>query len=843
VPYGWPEPFDSSAGYGVNVLVSFKEYPIKDVRNTAIIPCGDLNMVIKVERAGDTSIISLEDGDSSPHRPTTKAPGTSQSAGVPLQIECKLSQLGISLVGELPVPQELLYIHLDLVRFEMQSQADGVQQFSLAVSDAQVNCQIPGRVDAKTRDERKKDALLFKDAQSPAVIVSNNADSERAFLHLVLQRGATSSRDLCVPKAEIALDGLHVDVDTEFLDAFVAFMQQSVSTNEFGVPLHYISQSAGKPITLDFSPPPLPWVLEVTSLKISELSLQLWARMKLESLSFLPKIWRHAIAVLSLQGDELTLEGAQITLPMKKLPPHRGSLTDFVRSLVTEYAGAFLKDAASVLGKSSLLNVPMAPLKIGGTAFAFMSDSVGLVAGEVGSLLSNLAFDDDYIRKQQQSRANKKIRGVGDGLAEAGGTLLAGVEGLKDIVTKPVQGARASGFGGFLKGAVKGVTGAVVKPIAAVGQAVQDVGTGLANTMSADTQEMKERRERVRSRLPRMLFTDLGVLRKWSRLEAEVQSQLGSALTRGAIEIILLNQVANLRNVLLLFNSRLVYVPVKVSRESNEQLQRQETTGVLASAEKVMAHNLKPVNTLLYGVQNVAGKGSANHSAETGTEPDLAERATQFVFTNLKEVRLKPLAGLHGASDILEMTDTDGVVHPLHMPLVSTIVKDVLVNGLRSALGASRHGVANWEPLRKVLEAEHRLREVDDSAEGDETSGQKILEVFEFQRFHSMSREWRTPFHAIWDSEASWRWMDASGSRHPQLTSKDDKDKKQMVLAHVPPCAFNMFKPVSEWKIDVQPGTDTNGWRYSLGWNNSTWDSKPGSFNRVRKRLWRSTFA
>ena len=75
-------------------------------------------------------------------------------------------------------------------------------------------------------------------------------------------------------------------------------------------------------------------------------------------------------------------------------------------------------------------------------------------------------------------------------------------------------------------------------------------------------------------------------------------------------------------------------------------------------------------------------------------------------------MRLKPLAGLHGVSDILEMTDTEGVVHPLHMPLVSTNVKDALVNGLRSALGASRHGVANWEPLRKVLEAEHRLREV-----------------------------------------------------------------------------------------------------------------------------------
>ena len=56
-----------------------------------------------------------------------------------------------------------------------------------------------------------------------------------------------------------------------------------------------------------------------------------------------------------------------------------------------------------------------------------------------------------------------------DGLAKGGKafgkSLLGGITG---IVTKPVEGAKKGGVGGFFKGMGKGVIGVVAKPVAGV---------------------------------------------------------------------------------------------------------------------------------------------------------------------------------------------------------------------------------------------------------------------------------------------------------------------------------------------------------------------------------------
>ncbi|CAE8598705.1 unnamed protein product, partial [Polarella glacialis] len=97
------------------------------------------------------------------------------------------------------------------------------------------------------------------------------------------------------------------------------------------------------------------------------------------------------------------------------------------------------------------------------------------------SLLNALTFDDEYVARQRQLRNGKSIQNIGDGFAEAGKSLAQGVEGLFDVVSKPMQGAAQDGIGGFFGGLAKGVVGTFVKPVSKLGQAISDVGSGIAS--------------------------------------------------------------------------------------------------------------------------------------------------------------------------------------------------------------------------------------------------------------------------------------------------------------------------------------------------------------------------
>ena len=60
----------------------------------------------------------------------------------------------------------------------------------------------------------------------------------------------------------------------------------------------------------------------------------------------------------------------------------------------------------------------------------------------------------------------RNIEGVGDGMVEGGAALGMGIyRGFTGLVTKPVEGAKSKGVGGFLKGVGKGFVGAIAQPI------------------------------------------------------------------------------------------------------------------------------------------------------------------------------------------------------------------------------------------------------------------------------------------------------------------------------------------------------------------------------------------
>ena len=72
-----------------------------------------------------------------------------------LQLEVKISRVGVSLVHEEPKPVELHNLAMELIRVDLKRRATGLMQLQLAVSEIQGDGQLPGCVDATTNDPRR----------------------------------------------------------------------------------------------------------------------------------------------------------------------------------------------------------------------------------------------------------------------------------------------------------------------------------------------------------------------------------------------------------------------------------------------------------------------------------------------------------------------------------------------------------------------------------------------------------------------------------------------------------------------------------------------------------------
>ncbi|CAE8664265.1 unnamed protein product, partial [Polarella glacialis] len=476
VPIGWATPFAGKRSRAVDVIVDGKVHRIDDLRRTAVLRLrGEARLAIRIARTGETTLLSLiDDGTAIPEgvglrRGATQASVSTVASGTAggfLHVEVKLGQLGVSLIDEgPPEPQELLFLSLDMLRLDyLQDARQDSEELRVAISQVQVACQLPGHTDGEAADRLS----LWR--ERPAVILANHRRGGEACLQLQLRREATSSRDLLLPFAELVLDRLDITIDDSWLQPLSCWLDRAVGAglDAFGVPADELMARAGKPITEDYVVPQLPSVVQAEDVKISALDLNVWCDLNLRSLGFLPGYVRGALQVLSF-SDSFTLDGARLKLPANELPPHRGSLEDYVEAIASGYTTDLLKNMGRLLGKSSLLNLPKVPLRLGGAAVALVGDGLSSATGEAVSLFRNLALDPNYAARKRRNREERQIHNAGDGFLEAGRSLAEGVEGLFDVFRKPVQGAREGGFKGFVTGIGVGLAGTVVKPLAAVG--------------------------------------------------------------------------------------------------------------------------------------------------------------------------------------------------------------------------------------------------------------------------------------------------------------------------------------------------------------------------------------
>lgn len=268
---------------------------------------------------------------------------------------------------------------------------------------------------------------------------------------------------------------------------------------------------------------------------------------------------------------------------------------------------------------------------------------------------------------------------------------------------------------------------------------------------------------------------------------------------------------------------------------------------------------LKPINTLVYGVQDLERQLSGRPAiavVEPAADPVLSRRAREFLFSSLVAVHVEADGG------ILQLEDSHGnaVDLPLFAAPISDTTREALARGFQSVL-TNAGGIADWTSLVSALRAErqtaerHRLESRDASRAASlsgpgnghagntaaaAATGQRILEVFEVERWSPTTGEWTTASLPT-DKELSWRWVDATGSRHPHLV--EGLPRQKIAAQSRPPCRLDtLFHSTSYWTVDLE-GADKDGWQYSVAWNASTWDAAPSILDVLRRRRWTRAYS
>ncbi|KAI6240270.1 Vacuolar protein sorting-associated protein 13C [Aphelenchoides fujianensis] len=110
----------------------------------------------------------------------------------------------------------------------------------------------------------------------------------------------------------------------------------------------------------------------------------------------------------------------------------------------------------------------------GGAAMA-----VSRITGTVGKGVAALTLDEEYQRKRQEA-LNRRPENFAEGISRSADAVRQGVVGgVTGVFTKPIEGARQGGAGGFVKGLGKGLVGVVLRPASGV----VDFASGTINSV------------------------------------------------------------------------------------------------------------------------------------------------------------------------------------------------------------------------------------------------------------------------------------------------------------------------------------------------------------------------
>eukprot|EP00455_Lapot_gusevi_P056727 TRINITY_DN9504_c0_g1_i5.p1 TRINITY_DN9504_c0_g1~~TRINITY_DN9504_c0_g1_i5.p1 ORF type:complete len:807 (+),score=178.45 TRINITY_DN9504_c0_g1_i5:59-2479(+) len=137
------------------------------------------------------------------------------------------------------------------------------------------------------------------------------------------------------------------------------------------------------------------------------------------------------------------------------------------------------------------------------SGFSSVVGAAGKFANTLGSGVSMLSVDKNYITERTLAERKDKEKSIFSGVRKFGEGLFHGVSG---VFIKPVEGAQKGGVKGFFKGFGQGVTGLIAKP--AVG--VLDLASGALHSVAASTSDNVSEEAEI---APEMLFSVDGYIR------------------------------------------------------------------------------------------------------------------------------------------------------------------------------------------------------------------------------------------------------------------------------------------------------------------------------------------
>lgn len=476
-------------------------------------------------------------------------------------LQIQLSQIGVSLVSH-NLHEELFFFEMSTVSFVCLCNGDH-QRLELRISDIQIDNQA----EEQNLDEYHCSTILVNRRKA------TRHDSQRHFLQIYIDRPFSSCKDIILKKVFIALDDLEVDISDKLLSRVYNFYKECMKCmKSYGtqkkVDLHVIDswvdmESQKKLSSLDANPIP-PRALVLDFLFIERFNLVLWCSFDLEKLHMLGDLMRMGLRIVCV-SRQFELMGAPLQFQQECFCNSRGSVRSFYEQIKDKYVHAALSCIGSLLGYSSLLNIPKIPINVGRNTIEFAAEAVDSVSSGIGSLLSKFTFDNEYINKRQRDRMNKPHGNMKDSIMSAGKSIGEGFISLTNIVTKPIEGAQKGGMGGFIKGLGKGIAGSIVKPIDKVGQAVSQVSRTIKVNMSRQLDGQRWSAESCRR--PRMLWGEYSQLKPYSLSDAEIKQQLGLKLAKNILhcETVSKRNHPPIHLALLFYPSKVYYVDLKPS--------------------------------------------------------------------------------------------------------------------------------------------------------------------------------------------------------------------------------------------------------------------------------------
>ncbi|KEP60384.1 UNVERIFIED_CONTAM: hypothetical protein HHA_291180 [Hammondia hammondi] len=592
VHFGWPFPF-TYPSRPCQVLLWIDSRTVAPKKPIALdlrvpqhkryeVSLGLRNMpriIVRTEKRGDCVVIEVR---SKPGTGDLASPdGVADSSGEDLtsmHLAINMAELGISLISE-SLRQELCFAELSQVALGFQQKGER-QKLLIRLADIQIDNQLANA---------QKPVLLANRGgagNSQEDVWGADRYASKSFLTIFVVRHHALSRDLALRRVHIEIDTLEVEIDADMLNGLNDFFHACLDSLGLrgkrgirGVAAKGAGQGADSaeggrltragvtgrelqfwvehPLQDGYVPPPLPTVLSLESLVIERFDIFCWCSFVLDKMHMLSDLLKVGLRILMASG-RLELMGARLQFQRGEFRAIRGSARTFLACLQDRYTHLLLSSIFSSLGQSSLLNLPRMPYEFGKNTIGLAANAVDSVSAGLGSLLSTLTFDSEYINRRQRERV-RSTSSMRDGFLNAGKNIGEGVWSLTNIVTKPIEGAQREGVGGFFKGIGKGLAGSLVKPLDKVGQAVSDMTRGIKAEVSKPLGGSKCRTERRRK--PRMLWGEYGEIRPYDEREACLRECLGHQVIRRLLKCItvLRQETLPARHLALLFYPKDVF--------------------------------------------------------------------------------------------------------------------------------------------------------------------------------------------------------------------------------------------------------------------------------------------